>query len=59
MRFQFQVWKGAQIIYGMEFPADEAWQFAEFSKIALQDFHSNHPDVSLLDDDIVMKWAKV
>ena len=33
--------------------------FAEFSKLALREFNQRHPEVSLLDDDIWLKFDTV
>jgi hypothetical protein len=38
----------------MEFPVDETWQFSEFSKLAIDDFRKQYPNISLLDTDVVM-----
>jgi hypothetical protein len=57
MRIEFQVRKAGQVIYRMDFPNDDPWQFDEFSKVALADFHLKHPSVSLLDDDVEMRWV--
>jgi len=57
MCVEFQVWQSGQIIYRMDFPTDESWQYAEFAKTALNDFHERFPSVSLLDANIQMKWA--
>jgi hypothetical protein len=59
MRIEFQVRKAGNIIYRLDFPADEGWQFAEYSKFALSDFNAKHPNVSLLGDDVEMKWVKL
>jgi hypothetical protein len=33
--------------------------FAEFSKLALREFNQRHPEVSLLDDDVWLKFDTV
>ena len=59
MRVQFQVIRDGDTIYSMDFPTDERWQFAEFSKVALADFHVQFPGISLIDDDVIMNWAEL
>ena len=59
MDCEFQVWKDAQLIYSVSFPTDESWQFHEFSKVALADFHKQQPAILLTDDDVSMNWVKL
>jgi hypothetical protein len=59
MRAQFQVIRDGDVIYRMDFPIDEAWKFDEFSRIAHADFHRLRPNVSLLDDDVIIKWEEL
>lgn len=57
----FSVSKGGRRIFNLEFVVDGSeWQLAELSKQALLEFHRRFPQVSLLDDDIQMKfWRQV
>jgi hypothetical protein len=57
MHSEFQVWKDAQLIYSMSFPTGGSWQFDEFSKVALADFHAQQPAISLTDEDVSMNWT--
>jgi hypothetical protein len=56
MHSEFQVWKDAQLIYTKSFPTGKGWQFDEFSKVALADFHKHLPTVRLTDDEVSMNW---
>lgn len=58
MRIKFEVIKDGESIYSMDFPVDKPDQFGEFSRVALDDFRTRIPTVSLLDDDVQMKWSK-
>ena len=59
MRVQFLVIRDGDVIYQMEFPNDEPWMFDEFSRVAHDDFHRRLPSVSLLDEDVIIKWEEV
>jgi len=59
MRVQFQLIRDGDVIYHMDFPNDEPWMFDEFSRVALDAFHRLHPNVSLLEDDVITNWEEV
>jgi hypothetical protein len=59
MQCQFKVWKDAELIYNMAFPTDENWQPAEYSKVALADFHKTRTEISLTDLDLSMNCLSV
>ena len=42
-----------------EFSGPTGSSFAEFSKLALREFNQRHPEVSLLDDDVWLKFDTV
>ncbi|RUV41408.1 hypothetical protein EOD29_22905 [Mesorhizobium sp. M1A.T.Ca.IN.004.03.1.1] len=55
MRAEFQVWQDSSIIYRLDFPNQEPWQFGEFSKAAIDDFHAQYPAISIF--DVQFKWV--
>lgn len=57
----FSVSKGARRIFSLEFVVDGSeWQLADLSRQALLEFHQRFPQISLLDDDVQMKfWRQV
>ena len=59
MRIELRVDRNGQTIFRAECDTERGSSFAEFSKSALRDFGHRHPEVSLLDDDIWLKFDVV
>lgn len=50
--------QNGSVIYRMDFPIDEPWQFAEFAKVALNDFTAKFPSISLADSSVSMMFVE-
>jgi hypothetical protein len=59
MRIELRVEREGQTIFRAECDTERGSSFAEFSKLALREFNQRHPEVSLLDDDVWLKFAPV
>jgi len=56
MRIELRVNRNGQTIFRVECDTERGSSFAEFSKLALREFNQRHPEVSLLDDDVWLKF---
>lgn len=56
MRIELRVHRNGQTIFRAECDTERGSSFAEFSKLALREFNHRHPAVSLLDDDVWLKF---
>ena len=59
MRIEMRVDRNGQTIFRAECDTERGSSFAEFSKLALREFSQRHPEVSLLNDDIRVKFDAV
>jgi hypothetical protein len=59
MRIELRVEQNGKTIFKAECDTGRGGSFAEFSKSALKKFNEEHPEVSLLDDDVRLKFAVV
>jgi hypothetical protein len=59
MRIELRVDRNGQTIFRAECDTERGSSFAEFSKLALREFNQRHPEVSLLDDDVWLKFDSV
>ena len=59
MRIELRVDRNGQTIFRAECDTQRGGSFAEFSKLALREFNQRHPEVSLLDDDVWLKFDTV
>jgi len=59
MRIELRVDRNGQTIFRAECDTERGSSFAEFSKLALREFNQRHPEVSLLDDDVWLKFDTV
>ena len=59
MRIELRVDRNGQTIFRAECDTERGGSFAEFSKLALREFNQRHPEVSLLDDDVWLKFGTV
>jgi len=59
MLIELRVDRNGQTIFRAECDTERGSSFAEFSKLALREFNQRHPEVSLLDDDIWLKFDSV
>ena len=59
MRIELRVDRNGQTIFRAECDTERGSSFAEFSKLALREFNQQHPEVSLLDDDVWLKFGTV
>ena len=59
MRIELRVHRNGQTIFRAECDTERGSSFAEFSKLALREFNQRHPEVSLLDDDVWLKFDTV
>ena len=57
MRIELRVDRNGQTIFRAECDTERGSSFAEFSKLALREFNQRHPEVSLLDDDVWLKFG--
>ena len=51
MRIEMRVERNGRAIFRAEYFTEVGLSFAEYSKMALKEFHRQHPEVSLLDDE--------
>ena len=59
MRIELRVDRNGQTIFRAECDTERGGSFAEFSKLALREFDRRHPEVSLLDDGVWLKFDSV
>jgi hypothetical protein len=59
MRIELRVDRNGQTIFRAECDTERGSSFAEFSKLALREFSQRHPEVSLLDDGVWLKFDSV
>jgi len=59
MKAEFQIIRDGAIIFKCEMAPKNNIDFANESRAALVNFFRLHPDASLLDEDLIMKWAEV
>ena len=59
MRIEMRVERNGKSIFRAEFDTELGGSFAEYSKMALKEFPQQHPEVSLLDDEVWLKFDKV
>ena len=59
MRIEMRVEQNGKTIFRAECCTERGGNFAEFSKLALRKFNQQHPEVSLLDDDVWLKFDTV
>ena len=59
MKAEFQIIRDGAIIFRCEMTPKNNADFANESRAALVNFFRLHPEVSLLDKDLIMKWADV
>jgi hypothetical protein len=59
MRIELRVDRSGQTIFRAECDTERGGSFAEFSKLALREFDQWHPEVSLLDEDVWLKFDTV
>ena len=59
MRIELRVDRNGQTIFRAECDTGRGSSFAEFSKLALKEFNQRHSEVSLLDDDVWLKFGTV
>lgn len=55
MKVEMRVEKSGRVIFRAQYDTG-AGGFAELSKMALEQFRKDHPKVSLLDEDVWVKW---
>ena len=59
MRIELRVQRNGQTIFRAGCDTERGSSFAEFSKLALREFDRRHPEVSLLDDGVWLKFDSV
>ena len=59
MRIEVRVERNGRSIFRAEFDTELGGSFAEYSKMALKEFHRLHPEIWLLDDDVWLKFDNV
>ena len=57
MKMKFQVIRDGDTIF--ESTADDKSGFPKLTKKALKKFGKEHPTISLLDEDVILKWSEV
>ena len=58
MNASFQVIRDGAIIFEAFFENATPKNLPRYSLAAVEKFHLDHPDISLIDDDVIMKWAE-
>ena len=59
MRIELRVDRNGETIFRAGCDTERGSSFAEFSKLALREFDRRHPEVSLLDDGVWLKFDSV
>jgi hypothetical protein len=59
MRIALRVEQHGKTIFRAECDTGRGGSFAEFSKLALREFNRQYPEVSLLDEDVWLKFDAV
>jgi hypothetical protein len=59
MRIEMRVVQNGKTIFRAECDTERGGNFAEFSRLALRKFNQEHPEISLLDDDVWLKFDMV
>jgi hypothetical protein len=59
MRIELRIDRNGETIFRAECDTEQGGSFAEFTNSALKEFNQQHPDVSLLDDDVWLKFDAV
>jgi hypothetical protein len=58
VRIEQRIEKGGAVIHRAVWDADSGMTMADFARHAHQDFAARHPEISLLDSDVWIKWDK-
>ena len=58
MNASFQVIRNGLIIFEAFFEDATPKNLPRYSLVAVEKFQLDHPDISLIGDDIIMKWAE-
>jgi hypothetical protein len=56
MNIEFQVISNGNTIFMAPFTIDDEHQLADNSKVAMKAFSHAHPDLSVLEDDLIIMW---
>lgn len=59
MKVEFQVIRDGDTIFTKTFPAPIDRRYADITALALSEFQIAHPDVLLIDEDVILKWLEV
>jgi len=59
MRIELRVEQNGKTVFRVERDTERGGSFAEFSKSALRKFNQEHPEISLLDEDVWLKFDVV
>ena len=56
MQLEFQAIRDGAVIFKRDFPETSGIQVADLAAMALHDLHNRRPDISLFDEDVILKW---
>jgi hypothetical protein len=56
MNIEFQVISNGETIFMAPFTIDDEHQLADHSKVAMKAFSHAHPELSVLEDDLIIMW---
>jgi hypothetical protein len=59
MRIELRVEQKGKTIFQAECDTERGGTFAQFARVALTKFSQEHPEISLLDDDVWLKFDVV
>ena len=59
MNVEFQIALDGDTIFTMPFNVEDERQLADNTKQAVDAFREEHPDISLLDEDVIIQWRRV
>ena len=59
MEIKVTIVKGGKAIFGGKFPIIKPEDFRDFSRLVFEQFRRQHPAISLMDDDVIVKFNTV
>ena len=59
MKIQFQVIKDGSVVFEVTTTDANRSYVPDLTAVALEELKAEHPEVSLFDDDVILKWVEV
>ena len=56
MQIEFQVIRDGAVVFKRDFAEASGSQVADLTAMALHDLRNRRPDISLFDEDVILKW---